>query len=88
MTGREEGHLLEFPHGPSPQRVDLAQDLHRVPEELDAHRTLVFIGGEDVHHVSPHAEGAAVEIVIVPGVLELDQSIQERLPQQGLALAR
>ena len=86
VAGRPESHLLEFPHGPSPQRVDLAQDLHRVPEELDAHRTLVFIGGEDVHHVSPHAEGAAVEIVIVPGVLELDQSIQELLPQQGLSL--
>ena len=55
------------------QRVELGDLLHLVAEELDAHGALLLVGGEDLHGVAAHAEGAAVEVDVVALVLALHQ---------------
>ena len=59
------------------ERVEDADVLDFVVEQLDAHRLFLFLGGEDVDHVAAHPVGGAAEIHLVAGVLQLRQPAQQ-----------
>ena len=52
----------------------------RVAEELDPVGPLVVMGRKDLHDVSPHPEGPAVEVHVIPFVLDLHQFPQQVVP--------
>ena len=72
-------------HAPA-QRVDLADRVDLVAEELDADRRALLVGREDLDHVAAHAERAAVEVDVVALVLDVDQPPQQLVAPELLAL--
>ncbi len=66
------------------QRVERRQPVDLVAEQLDAQAD-VLVGRVDLDDVAAGPEGAAVEVVVVALVLDLDQLAQERLAADGLA---
>ena len=74
-------------HSPDPfdfspaQRIDQRDRLDRIPEELHADRPLLLISGENLDDVAPDAERSAMEIDVVPLVLDLDETRQHCIPR-------
>ena len=62
--------------------VDAADALDLVPEQLNAHRGAVLVGGENLHHVAAHAEIVAVEADVAAAVLHSDQTLDELLARE------
>ena len=56
--------------------VDLVDGFDLVPPELDAHR-MVGVGREHIQRVTPHAEGAALLLVVVAVVLDVDELVDD-----------
>ena len=56
--------------------VDLVDGLDLVPPELDADG-MVGVGREHVQRIAPHAEGAALLLVIVAVVLDVDELVDD-----------
>ena len=56
--------------------VDLVDGLDLVPPELDAHR-VVGVRRKHVQRVAPHAEGAALLLVVVAVVLDVDELVDD-----------
>ena len=56
--------------------VDLVDGLDLVAPELDAHR-MVGVGREHIERVAPHAEGAALLLVVVAVVLDVDELVDD-----------
>ncbi len=67
------------------QRIDLAERVDFIAPELDAIRVIV-VGGEDLDHVAAHAESAALEVIVVALVEDLDQLREDLLARDLLAL--
>ena len=65
--------------------VYLRDELHLVAEEAYAQRVL-GIGREHVHGVAAHAEHAALQVVVVPVVLDVDELVHEVVALQRHAL--
>ncbi len=86
VRGRVDAYALELADHLAAQRIDLVQRLDLVAEELDAHRAALFVGREDLDDVAAHAEGAAMEVVVVALVLDVDQLAQHAVALDGLAL--
>ena len=59
------------------QGVEEADGVDLVIEELDAHRLLVGVRRVDIDDVAAHPVGAAPEVHVVAGVLQLRQAAQE-----------
>ena len=78
-------HLGEPPRRLPGQRVEGADPLHLVPEQLDADPALL-VGGHDLDHVAPHAEGAALQLVVVAVVAGLHEAREQVPPVEGVAL--
>ena len=57
--------------------VLLAERVDLVAEELDADGDFGIGGGEDLHDVPAHAEGGALEIDVVAGIVDLDEAAQK-----------
>ena len=66
--------------------VHLADLLHLVAEEADAHGVL-GVGREHVNHVAAHAEGAPVQVVVVAVVEDVDERVHEVVAVQRRVLA-
>ena len=62
-------------------------DFDLVAEQLDAPGAVFVMGGEQIHRVAAHAEGAAHEIVVVAPVLQRDEAGDQILAVDLLALA-
>ena len=61
------------------------EPLDLIAEELHAHRAAFFVGRKNLDRVAAHAEGAAMEIVIVALVLDIDQFAQHPVALDSLA---
>ncbi len=59
------------------QRIEEADLLDLVVEQLDAHGVLLRLGGEDVDDVAAHAIGAAAQVERIARVLQLRQPAQQ-----------
>jgi hypothetical protein len=77
-------HLVVAPDGLAGQRIERRQLVHFVAEQLDPER-LVLVRWIDLHDVAADAEDTAVELVIVPLVLDLDELAQDLFPLDPLA---
>ena len=60
------------------ERIEQRQPLNLFIEQLDTQRNIVGFRREDVDHFTAHAEGAALEGLIVTGILQLRQAAQNR----------
>src|SRR6266704_405802 len=69
------------------QRVDPGDRVDHVAEELDPERDRLLVGREDLDDVTPHSEGPAVEVVVVPLVLDGDQAPDDLVAVDPVALA-
>src|ERR671911_2050949 len=78
VRGREDVHDLLLADHLAGQRVQCQDPLDLVAEELDAKRKLL-VHRDDLERVATDPEGATGEVLVVPGVLDLDQPAQERL---------
>jgi hypothetical protein len=58
-------HLVDAAEDGAPERVDLADRVDGVAEELDADRARLFVRGIDLDDVAAHAERAPREVVVV-----------------------
>ncbi len=76
MRGGINRDALELADHLAAQRIDLVERLDLVAEEFDPHRAVFFVGREDLDRVAAHAKSAAMEIVIVALVLDIDQLAQ------------
>jgi hypothetical protein len=78
VRGREDVELLVLGDDLAGERVERAQPLDLVTEELDANRVLL-VDREDLERVAPDPERAAGERHVVAGVLDLDELTQDRV---------
>ena len=81
LAGKNDDPLLLADHLAG-QRVEHADALHLVAEELDAGDDLL-VGRVDLQDVAPHAEGAALQGDVVARELHVHQLVQD-----GVALVR
>jgi hypothetical protein len=58
------------------QRIEQRQALNFFIKQLNAQRNIVRFRREDIDHLAAHAEGAALEGLIVAGILQLGQTAQ------------
>ena len=84
VLGRIDGAVVQIGQSGAVQRIDAADPLHLIAEELDADR-LLRVGGEYLQHVAAHAEGGAVEHGVVALVLHRHQTAQQRSQVEGVA---
>ena len=76
MGSRPDGQRLVAVQHLARDLVNLVDGLDLVPPELDAHR-VVGVGREHVQRVAPHAEGAALLLVVVAVVLDIDELMDD-----------
>jgi hypothetical protein len=81
---RIHGNLVVLAQRLTGQRVKRRQLVHLVAEQLDA-EALLFVRRNHFYDVAAHAEGAAVEVVIVALVLDFHQLAQDFLTLDPLA---
>ena len=86
MARRIDGRHVGAPQHLAAHRVDLADRLDRVVEELDAQRRAIFVGRKDLDDVAAHAESAAVKIVVAALVLDVDELAQHLIAIERHAL--
>ncbi|MCB0011177.1 MAG: GDP-mannose 4,6-dehydratase [Anaerolineales bacterium] len=67
------------------QRIDHADRVDLVAEELDAHGAIGLVRGQHLDDVAPHAEGPAMEVVVVSLVLDRREVREEAIPGDFLA---
>ena len=84
IVGRVYAYLVQILDVRPGHRVDQAQRVYLVPEELDPHR-LVGTAQIDIDSVAPHTEGAALELGLSAVVEALDQTVQQSGQAAGLA---
>ncbi len=65
VAGGEDGGAPDAVEHLAAYRIDLADRLDLVAEEFQPDRPFLLVGGEDLHHIAPHPEGAAMEIDII-----------------------
>ena len=83
---RPDGDGVKLAHQLARDLVYLGNQLHLVTKERDAQRVL-GIGREDVHGVSAHAEVTALNVVVIPVVLDVDEGADEVVALERLVLA-
>ena len=83
MRLRVDGDLVVAAKRLAGQRIERAQLVHLVAEQLDAQRAL-FVRQVDLDDVAADAEHAAAEVVVVALVLDLDQLAEDLLAVDAL----
>ena len=73
VAGGKDGHPLQRFQALARQGIDLVEAVHLVAEQLDSDGPFVFMGGNHLDHVPPHAEIPADEVVVVAHVVNLHQ---------------
>ncbi len=75
VRGGVDGHVLHLVAHLAGHDVEGHDAVDGVAEHLDAER-LLLVGRVDLHRVAPRPEGAAHEVHVVAGVLQVDESAQ------------
>ncbi len=75
---RVDGEALDHRLDVTGQRIEQRQAFNLFVEQLHAQRHIVRLRREDINHLAAHAEGPALERLIVTGVLQLRQTAQNR----------
>jgi len=76
MFGRIDRHRIGLALDLAGEGIDHRDAFDLITEHLDADR-LAFVGGDHLDDIPAHAEGAAVEIDVVAGIVDLDQFLQD-----------
>ncbi len=84
VGGGRDDHAVEPAVGVAADDVEIHGLIELVAEEFQAD-ALGGIGGEDIHGIPPDAESAGFRGVIVTGVLDGDQFLQEFIPVDDVA---
>ena len=79
VAGRVDDSLGHAAQHLAGERVYLAYGVYLVAEEFDMQGLLVFVGRDDLQHVAAHAEGTAVEVVVVANVLDVHEAADDAL---------
>ncbi|MNN39533.1 hypothetical protein D3C81_1535720 [compost metagenome] len=58
------------------EHVDLRNPFDLVAEHLHPHRMLPLGGGENLHHIAPHPEGAPDKVQVIALVLDIHQLME------------
>ena len=66
------------------QHINLGDPVDLVSEKFHTDRRVSAVCRENLHHIPPYPEGAAMKIDIVPGVLVLHQFAQDRVSVNDL----
>ena len=82
VTGRKQGHLLDMTASGACDGVELINIFDLIPEEIDAHGQILFVGRKDLDPVTPHPKHTAVKIHIVALVVNRNQLIKQAFPRQ------
>ena len=88
MAGRVNRKARQLSSCFAPEWINFEDLLHLVSKKLNAHRSFFFIRGEDFHHISPHPEGASMEIHIIALIVNLHQLSQHFVPLNLLPLVK
>ncbi len=75
VRGRVDRHVLHLLAHLAGEHVEGHDPLDGVPEHLDPER-LLLVGRMDLDRVAPRPEGAAHQVDVVAGVLQVDQAAQ------------
>src|SRR5262249_58674486 len=70
------------------ERIDARDGVDHIAEELDPERDRFLVGREHLDHVAAHAEGPAMEVVVVALVLDGDQAPDDLVAVHLLAVAQ
>ena len=73
MAGGVDNGLGDAAQHLAGERIDFADAVDDVPEKFQTQGAFVFIGGDNFQYVAAHAECAAMEVVVVAGVLDIHQ---------------
>ena len=79
MARREDRDVSELAQRHAGQRIDAADAVDLVAEELDAHHILIRVYRPDLDRVAAHAEAIALEGDVVALILDVDQAADERI---------
>ena len=79
MARRKNGNVTQFTERNAGQRVNTADAVHLITEELHADNVLVRVYRPDLHRVAAHAEAVALERNVVALILNIYQSADELL---------
>ncbi len=74
MAGGINDRLADVADDFPGERIDLAHGFNFVPEEFQPQGPFMLVGGDNLKHVPPHAEGAAVKVDVVALVLHVDEA--------------
>ena len=77
VAGRVDDGLGYAAQNLAGERVYLAYGVYLITEEFDVQGFFVFVGRDNLQHVAAHAEGAAVEVVVVAGVLDIHKAADD-----------
>ncbi len=83
MGCRRDDHMLQCALGVAADNIKGLGALQKIAEEIQAD-SLCGVGGKDIHRVAPHPEGSRLGGVIVPGVLDVDQFLQDFVAIHGI----
>src|SRR5574341_509155 len=86
MAARVDGDLFELPERGAEQRVELGDRVDLVPEQLHADRGALVGRRKDLNHVAAHPEGPALEVEVVPRVLDVHELPKHVVPLDALPL--
>jgi hypothetical protein len=77
MRGRIDRQPRHPPQHLAGQRVEEAQILHGIVEQLDPHRFALRLGREHIDDIAAHAVAALAEVHLVARVLHVGEAAQE-----------
>ena len=80
MAGWVDGHVVQHPVHAAGDRVEVADPVDLVPEELHPDGVVPVVGGVDLHRVPPDPEHVPLKGDVVALVADLHQAAQQLIP--------
>ena len=77
MRIRIDGDLVELARAFAGQRVEFVNFLDLVAEERQPPGTVLVMGGENLHRIAAHPEGAADKVLVVAAILQRHEFLQQ-----------